>query len=226
MAFASARVVWPRRTSCPSPSVRARPDSRRPAPLFGRSKSETPTVDPATVKPGGKGRPTPTRKEAEAAARAKAKVPRTRKEIAAAQRSSRVESSQKVRAAMKSGDERYFMARDKGPMRRFVRDYVDARFSIVELMIPLLIVTMVLGYSGNPDLASMGNTLLLGTLLLVIFDIFLMRRRMKKELERRFPGESQKGIAYYSITRAMQMKFMRMPKAQVKIGQELPEHYR
>ncbi len=178
------------------------------------------------VKPGGKGRPTPTRKEAEAAARAKAKVPRTRKEIAAAQRSTRVESSQKVRAAMKSGDERYFMARDKGPMRRFVRDYVDARFSIVELMIPLLIVTMVLGYSGNPDLASMGNTLLLGTLLLVIFDIFLMRRRMKKELERRFPGESQKGIAYYSITRAMQMKFMRMPKAQVKIGQELPEHYR
>eukprot|EP01032_Pedospumella_encystans_P029607 gene29607-33431_t len=73
---------------------------------------------------------------------------------------------------------------------------------------------MVLGYSGNPDLASMGNTILLGTLLLVIFDVFLMRRRMKKELERRFPGESTKGIAYYSITRSMQMKFMRMPKAQ------------
>ncbi len=193
--------------------------------MFGRSKSETPAVDTAPVKPGGKGRPTPTRKEAQAAAKARAKVPRTRKEIAALQRSARVESSQKVREAMKTGDERYFMARDKGPVRRFIRDYVDARFSIVELMIPLLIVTMLLGYSGSDNLRSMGNTLLFGTLLLVVVDMLLLRRRLRKELARRFPDESLKGTTYYTISRAMQMKFMRMPKARVKIGQELPEHY-
>ena len=39
----------------------------------------------------------------------------------------------------------------------------------------------------------------------------------------RFPGESTKGTTWYAISRAMQMKFMRMPKAQVKIGQQLPE---
>lgn len=194
--------------------------------MFGRSKSEATPASTAPSKEGGKGRPTPTRKEAEAAARARAKVPRTRKEIAAQQRSSKVESSQKVRAAMKSGDERYFMPRDKGPVRKFIRDYVDARFSVVELMIPLLIITMVLGYSGNTDLRSMGNTLLFGTLLLVIFDLFLLRRRVRKELARRFPSESLKGTTYYMVTRAMQMKFMRMPKSRVKIGQELPEHYR
>jgi hypothetical protein len=195
--------------------------------LFRRSKSETDAPPESTIdKEGGKGRPTPTRREAEAAARARAKVPRTRKEIAKAQRSARVESSQRVRSAMKSGDERYFLPRDKGPVRSFIRDFVDSRFSFVELMIPLLLLTLALGYSGNPTLASMGNTILLGTMLLVIVDLLLMRRRMHRELARRFPSESTKGTTYYAVMRSLQMKFMRMPKAKVKIGQKLPEHYR
>jgi Protein of unknown function (DUF3043) len=195
--------------------------------LFRRSKSETDAPPESTIdKEGGKGRPTPTRREAEAAARARAKVPRTRKEIAKAQRSARVESSQRVRSAMKSGDERYFLPRDKGPVRSFIRDFVDSRFSFVELMIPLLLLTLALGYSGNPTLASMGNTILLGTMLLVIVDLLLMRRRMHRELARRFPAESTKGTTYYAVMRSLQMKFMRMPKAKVKIGQKLPEHYR
>jgi hypothetical protein len=195
--------------------------------LFRRSKPETDTrsVD-TSEKVGGKGHPTPTRREAEAAARARAKVPRTRKEIARAQRAARVESSQRVRSAMKSGDERYFLERDKGPVRSFIRDFVDSRFSFIELMIPLLILTMVLGYSGNPSLKGMGNTILLGTMLLVVVDMLLMRRRLRRELARRFPSESTKGTTYYAVMRSLQMKFMRLPKPKVKIGQELPEHYR
>ncbi|MBB6626457.1 DUF3043 domain-containing protein [Nocardioides sp. KIGAM211] len=193
--------------------------------MFRRSKTETPAPE-ATPKPDGKGRPTPSRKEAEAAARARAKVPRTRKEIAQAQRSARTESSQSVRAAMKAGDERYYLPRDKGPVRRFVRDFVDSRFSFIELMIPLLLVTMVLGYSGNERLASIGNTVLLGTILLVVVDMVLLRFRMRRQVAQRFPDEPTKGLTYYAITRALQMKFMRLPKAKVKIGQGLPEHYR
>jgi hypothetical protein len=195
--------------------------------LFRRSKSETDaSVDQAALKADGKGRPTPTRKEAEAAARARAKVPRTRKELARAQREVKSDSSQKVRAAMKAGDERYYMARDRGPVRRFVRDFVDSRFSFIELMIPLLILTMVLGYSGNSRLASIGNTILLGTILLVVLDMVVLRFRLRKELARRFPDEDPKGTTYYALTRGLQMKFMRLPKAKVKIGQTLPEHYR
>jgi len=195
--------------------------------LFRRNKPDT-EAQPSggVVKEGGKGRPTPTRKEAEAAARARAKVPRTRKEIAKAQRAARFESSQRVRSAMKSGDERYFLARDKGPVRSFIRDFIDSRFSFVELMIPLLLVTLALGYSGNPNLASIGNTILLGTMLLVIVDLLVMRFRLRRELARRFPDESTKGTTYYAVMRSLQMKFMRMPKAKVKIGQKLPEHYR
>jgi hypothetical protein len=193
--------------------------------VFRRTKSET-TATQVAPKPDGKGRPTPSRREAEAAARARAKVPRNRKEQARAQRAARSESSQTVRAAMKAGDERYYLPRDKGPVRRFIRDFVDSRFSFIELMIPLLIVTMVMGYSGNARLAEIGNTILMGTLLLVILDMFMLRRKLRRELTRRFPDEPLKGTTYYGVTRALQMKFMRLPKAKVKIGQELPEHYR
>jgi hypothetical protein len=193
--------------------------------VFRRTKSET-TAPQVVTKPDGKGRPTPSRREAEAAARARAKVPRDRKEQARAQRAARNESSQSVRAAMKAGDERYYLPRDQGPVRRFIRDFVDSRFSFIELMIPLLIVTMVLGYSGNERLAQIGNTILMGTILLVVLDMFMLRRKLRRELTRRFPDEPLKGTTYYAITRALQMKFMRLPKSKVKIGQELPEHYR
>lgn len=195
--------------------------------MFGRSKSQdSSSTSPVVDKPGGKGRPTPSRKEAEAAAKARAKVPRTRREQMMAARGGKSESSKTVRAGMKAGDERYLLARDKGPVRRFIRDFVDSRFSFVELMVPLLIVTLLLGYSGSPYLVGIGNTVLLGTVLLVVLDILLMRFRLRRELARRFPDEPTKGTTYYAIMRALQMKFMRMPKAQVKIGQTLPEHYR
>lgn len=193
--------------------------------MFRRSKSE-PALEPTVAKVGGKGRPTPTRKEAEAAAKARAKTPRTRKELAAAQRASRSESSKTIRQAMRDGDERYFPTRDKGPVRRFVRDFVDSRFSLIELVIPLLILTMIFGYSGNATLRSLGNTLLLVLVLVVVSDMFLLRFRLKRELKRRFPEEPTKGVTYYALTRAMQMKFMRLPKSQVRIGQTLGDDYR
>jgi len=194
--------------------------------LFRRTREEVATPPLEESKPSGKGRPTPSRKEAEAAAKARAKPPRTRREQAAAQRATKGESSQRVRQGMRNGEEKYLLARDKGPVRRFIRDFVDSRFSFVELIIPLLVVTMVLGYSGNARLAGIGNALLFGSILLVVVDMLMLRFRLRRQLAARFPDEPVKGTTYYALTRAMQMKFMRLPKPKVKIGQELPEHYR
>jgi Flp pilus assembly protein TadB len=198
--------------------------------VFRRSKSEAPSSDPGTgvddASAGKKGRPTPSRKEAEAAARARAKVPRTRKELAAAQRLQRSESSSKMRQAMKTGDEKYLPARDRGPVKKFIRDFVDSRFSFVELMIPVLLVTTVMAWSGNSTLASYGNAILFGMLLLIIVDTLRLRSRQRKEIARRFPEAPLKGMTYYAVMRSLQMKFMRLPKSQVRIGQRLPEHYR
>ncbi|MDX6371975.1 MAG: hypothetical protein QOD98_963 [Nocardioidaceae bacterium] len=194
--------------------------------MFRRTREEvaTPPVDES--RPSGKGRPTPSRKEAEAAAKARAKPPRTKRGQAAAQRSTKGESSQRVRQGMRNGEEKYLLARDKGPVRRFIRDFVDSRFSFIELIIPLLVVTMIFGYSGNSTLRSIGNSVLFGSILLVMLDMAMLRFRLRRQLGARFPDESVKGTTYYAVTRAMQMKFMRLPKPKVKIGQELPEHYR
>lgn len=183
-------------------------------------------ADPEVVRPGGKGRPTPTRKEAEAAARARAKPARTRKEQAARDRADRYSKQQKVREAMKSGDDTFMPVRDKGPVRRLVRDMVDSRFSFTELILPLMVVSLVLQYSGSPNLAGTGSLILMMTLLLVILDMTFLRFRMRREVRRRFPDETLKGLTFYAITRSMQIKPMRLPKPQVRIGSKLPETYR
>ena len=193
--------------------------------MFRRQNSE-PQAPTTSDRLGGKGRPTPTRKEAEAAARARAKVPRTRKEQMAAQRAARGESSRNVREAMKTGDERFLPARDRGPVRRFIRDFVDSRFSFIELMVPLLVLSMVLGYSGADTMVRAGNTILFTTIMVILIDIFFLRFRLRRELARRFPDEPLKGTTLYASMRSLQMKFMRLPKAQVKIGQKLPETHR
>lgn len=205
--------------------------------MFRRTKSDSPADDAVSLdkdaetaagaRPSGKGRPTPSRKEAEAAARARAKPPRTRKEIAKAQRETRAQSGDKMRAALKGqADQKYLPPRDRGPVKAFTRDYVDARFSLVNLLIPLMFIVLVLGWSGSPRLVQLGNTVLLTTLVVVAIEMVLLSRRLQKEIARRFPDESTKGVTYYAIVRALQMRFMRLPKARVKVGQQLPETYR
>ncbi|TIC80909.1 DUF3043 domain-containing protein [Nocardioides sp. GY 10127] len=193
-----------------------------------RRKSETETPETPVVEPkeGGKGRPTPTRKEAEAAARARATgavAPGDKK----AQRAARADQQSRMREAMRTGDERYLPLRDKGPERRFVRDFVDARFSVVEIMLPLLLVSILLTYSGVETLMLLGNAIVMAMLLLAILDLTWMRFRLHKQLNARFPGSSAiKGSTWYAITRAVQVRFLRLPKPQVKMGATLPEHYR
>lgn len=195
------------------------------AALFRRSSSE-PQTSAAPEKAGGKGRPTPTRKEAEAAARARARTPRTRKEQAAARSAARGDASRRMREAMKTGDDRFLPARDRGPVRRFIRDSVDSRFSFIELMLPLLLLSLVLGTTGRQSLVQIGNTIMFTTIMVIIVDIVMLRFRLRRELARRFPGQPTKGATGYAVMRSLQMKFLRLPKPQVKIGQKLPETYR
>jgi hypothetical protein len=197
--------------------------------LFRRTKTETTPVAAESTSEGNpqkKGRPTPSRKEAEAANKARAKVPRTRKEMAAAQKLQRSESSTQMRQAMRNGDDRFLPARDKGPVRRFIRDYVDSRFSFIELLIPLMLVVLILGWTGNATVATYANLAMLSVLALIVLDLLRLRSRLKRELTARFPDAPLKGATYYAVARSMQMRFMRLPKAQVKVGQQLPERYR
>lgn len=189
--------------------------------MFRRTKSEESPAATEVVKEGGKGRPTPTRREAEAANKARAKGPKDKKEAAKLRREQRATQSGKMREAMRTGDERYLPTRDKGPVRRFVRDMVDSRLCMAEFLLPALVAILVL----SPINPQIGNTLWTVVILLVGADTVWLVVKLRRELKRRFANQSTRGATGYAIMRAMQLRFLRMPKAQVKLGQKLPERY-
>ncbi|TDD24114.1 DUF3043 domain-containing protein [Kribbella turkmenica] len=193
--------------------------------MFRRTKSETDTTVPVEPqgKPGGKGRPTPTRKEAEAARKAALKKPRNRKEAAAYRREKVRAERVKMQEAMRTGDDRYLPAADKGPVRRFARDYVDARYSVMEFALPILLVVSLLGVVFSPAfpwLAGTVNLLFLAMILLIAGDWFLLTGGLKKAVAAKFPNESAKGIGFYAVRRTMQMRRWRLPKPMVKRGEK------
>ena len=198
--------------------------------MFRRTKSKNETTAAGATAatahtgapPAGKGRPTPTRKEAEAAARARAKGALDPKASRKQQREHRAARSQEIRAGIKAGDERYLPARDQGPVKRFIRDFVDHRLCMAEFALPLLLASLLASAAGYNRL---GSGIMNATLLIVVLDSVFLRWRMRKELRRRFPAESLKGTTFYALMRALQLRFLRLPKPRVKLGQELPERY-
>lgn len=193
--------------------------------MFRRTKSETATTVPAEPqgKPGGKGRPTPSRREAEAARKASFKKPRNRKEAAAIRREKMRTERAKMQSAMQTGDDRYLPAADKGPVRRFARDYVDARYSVMEFALPILLVVSLLGVVFSPAfpwLAGTVNLLFLAMILLIAADWFLLTAGLKKAVGVKFPNESAKGVGFYAVRRTMQMRRWRLPKPMVKRGEK------
>ena len=189
--------------------------------MFGRTTKPAPQPAPDLSKgPGAKGRPTPTRKEAEAAARERAKVGMDKKAAQKVTRERRADGNAKIRQGMRTGEEKYLPARDKGPVKRFVRTYIDSRVSIAEFLLPLLVVIMLLQYSGATQLVVFSNALWTTTILLVAIDTIWLNLRLKKQLRAKFPDESLKGVTFYALLRVMQVRWLRMPKPQVKIGGE------
>jgi hypothetical protein len=200
--------------------------------LFRRTKSESSQGQPDDADSGfgvqKKGRPTPSRREAEAANKAKAKVPRTRKEQSAARRRARTDAGARMREAMHTGDDRYLPARDQGPARRFIRDYVDSSLMILELLLPLMFVLLVVGWFGGRSAAAFSNLALLGMILVILVETVRLRFALRRELARRFPDDptASSGATMYAVMRALQVRPWRKPNRQVRLGQRLPERYR
>jgi hypothetical protein len=56
------------------------------------------------------------------------------------------------------------------------------------------------------------------TMLMVIVDLILVNRRVKREIRKRFPDDSQRGHGLYAIARATQIRRLRLPKPNVRPG--------
>lgn len=165
----------------------------------------------------GKNRPTPSRAEQEAA-RKRPLVPDS-KEARARAKADLAAQREKARIGMANGDEKYLPVRDRGPQRRFVRDFVDAGWHAGELLMPLMLVVIVLSMVPNSAVAYYGFVGLWVFVLFVVADMIITSRRVKKLARERFGDRTEKGLGWYAAMRSVQMRFMRLPKAQVKRGQ-------
>ncbi|MEW2291510.1 DUF3043 domain-containing protein [Streptomyces sp. NPDC006743] len=166
-----------------------------------------------------KGRPTPKRSEAQSQRRSVATTPTNRKEAAKRQREERRVQMERQRQALASGDERYLPARDKGPVRKFARDFIDSRFNIAEWFLPMAVVILVLSMVRVGYLQNIALLLWLVVIVLIVLDSIASGLRLKKRLAERFPDQSRKGAVAYGLMRSLQMRRLRLPKPQVKRGE-------
>ncbi|CAK7285264.1 DUF3043 domain-containing protein [Streptomyces misionensis] len=166
-----------------------------------------------------KGRPTPKRSEAQSQRRSVAHTPTNRKDAAKRSREERRQALERQRQALASGDERYLPARDKGPVRRFARDWVDSRFNVAEFFLPLAIVILVLSVVRVPALQNIALLLWAVVIVLIVLDAAVSGFRLKKRLKERFPDGNPRGAVAYALMRSLQMRRLRLPKPQVKRGE-------
>lgn len=168
-----------------------------------------------------KGRPTPKRSEAQSQRRSVANTPMTRKDASKRQREERRTQLERQRQALAGGDERYLPARDKGPVRRFARNYVDARFNVAEFFLPMAIIIVVMTMVRVAALQNIAVSLWAVVVALIVLDSLYSVFRLRKRLNERFPDQNTKGAIGYALVRSMQMRRLRLPKPQVKRGERL-----
>ncbi|MFF2080462.1 DUF3043 domain-containing protein [Kitasatospora sp. NPDC058162] len=167
-----------------------------------------------------KGRPTPKRNEAEANRRTRVVVPKDRKEASRQARDRMRVEREKQRQALIDGDERHLPARDKGPVRKFARDYVDSRWSLAEFFLPAAVVILVLSIVKVPALQLLSTLLFLLFFVLVILDFVRLGLGLRKQVAERFAGQNTRGTVAYGIMRTLQMRRLRLPKPQVRRGEK------
>ncbi len=182
--------------------------------LFRRSTTTEPEPAPAPEvrdPSGRKSGPTPSRKEAEALRRQR--VTQTYSKREARQLASRQNRSERMKA---------LAARDNTPEKALMRDYVDHRFSIGEILLPALVLILATSFLNTifPRAAVFGTVVMYVYVLAVLVDLFLMWRGFKKVLAQRLPGASTRGLAFYGANRAIQIRRFRIPSPRIRRGEK------
>ncbi len=189
-----------------------------------------------------KGRPTPKRHDQEVKrgvvrdpnAMSKPQQAQKRKELKASmskeewkdykkqERAERRKRNKEVQARMDAGDERYLMDRDKGDVRRYVRDWVDSRRFLANYMLPTMVVLLAIMILGTflPRVAEILSLVSMVFIVAIFVEAVLIGRRANRAVREKFPetDETGFGLGMYAYSRASQPRGWRTPKPQVAIG--------
>ncbi len=180
-----------------------------------------------------KGRPTPRRDagrkgpvapapmtSSEARARRKSLAgPKLNRQERKEQSSVRRAAMNERRERMMNGDERYLLSRDQGPVRRYVRDIVDARRNVLGLFMPSALGLMFFMFAV-PQLQFYVSPAMLVLMTVMAMDGIILGRKVSRMVDEKFPEdtESRWKLGLYASSRASQVRRMRAPRPQVKHG--------
>jgi hypothetical protein len=162
-----------------------------------------------------KGKPTPTRKEAQAKLKVSPLSPTASKEAKKTLKAQARVRRLEARAAYMRGEESALPVKDKGPARRFVRNYVDERKSITEYFLVFIMFILFLTVIPSPAVQLGAIVFMYSAMIWVAIDGFLLSRRVKKIVAEKFPGEPTKGLGLYGWMRSTQLRRLRAPSPQV-----------
>ncbi|OBK17257.1 DUF3043 domain-containing protein [Mycobacterium asiaticum] len=200
-----------------------------------QDSAATDTPARGSRKTGPKGRPTPKRSAAQGRKGPVAPAPMTAAEARARRKSlARPKLSREERRAertagrarmtdsrerMMAGDEAYLLPRDKGPVRRYVRDVVDSRRNVLGLFMPSALFLLAAMFAV-PQLQFYMSPAMLVLMALMTIDGIVLGRKVGRLVDEKFPKntESHWKLGLYAASRASQMRRMRAPRPQVERG--------
>jgi hypothetical protein len=162
-----------------------------------------------------KGKPTPKRKEAQAKLKISPLSPTASKEAKKTLKAQARVRRLEARAAYMRGEENALPVKDKGPARRFVRNYVDERKSVTEYFLVFIMFILFLTVIPSPAVQLGAIALMYSAMIWVAIDGFLLSRRVKKLVAEKFPDQPTKGLGLYGWMRSTQLRRLRAPSPQV-----------
>ena len=198
--------------------------------LPGRRDRTEAAPDPADdlttqlVKTSGKGRPTPKRNEAQGRRPGPPPPPpTTRKEAYRRMREQQAANRGATRAGAARGDDSHLPTRDRGPVRKLVRDIVDARRNAGSFFLLVAGLVLIGYFVPSAQFQSYTVSIWLAFFVLIIVDSIFLGRRIKKTVLQRFPGQHHKmrSLVWYGVTRATMVRRWRFPKPEVALGAQV-----
>jgi hypothetical protein len=162
-----------------------------------------------------KGKPTPKRKEAQAKLKVSPLSPTASKEAKKTLKAQARVRRLEARAAYMRGEESALPVKDKGPARRFVRNYVDERKSVTEYFLVFIMFILFLTVIPSPAVQLGAIALMYSAMIWVAIDGILLSRRIKRIAAAKFPDEPTKGLGLYGWMRSTQLRRLRAPSPQV-----------
>ena len=168
--------------------------------------------------PEKKGKATPKRKDAVAKTKINSITAPVSKADRAKNREALKAARAEARAAYMRGDQNALPARDRGPVKKFVRDYIDSRRSLGEYFLPLMVIVLMLTLVPSVEIRFFAIILMYSAMAYSVMYGFITTSRIKKLVSERFPGEPTKGLGIYGWLRSTQMRRLRAPAPQKKLG--------